>query len=64
MVWLGTWASAYFIIAANSCMQHPVGYEINSQTGRAEATDIWEILFQEFTSSPRSHVILAALMTG
>ena len=48
LVWLGTWLSAYFILAANSWMQHPVGYEINSQTGRAEATDIFEILFQGF----------------
>ena len=35
LVWAGTWLSAYFILAANSWMQHPVGYEINSQTGRA-----------------------------
>jgi quercetin dioxygenase-like cupin family protein len=47
MVWFGTWASAYLVIAANSFMQHPVGYQINSQTGRAEATDIWKILFQD-----------------
>ena len=25
VVWFGTWLSAYFIIAANSWMQHPVG---------------------------------------
>jgi cytochrome d ubiquinol oxidase subunit I len=31
LVWLGTWLSAFFILAANSWMQHPVGYEINSQ---------------------------------
>ena len=48
LVWLGTWLSAYFILTANSWMQHPVGYEINSQTGRAEANDIFEILFQGF----------------
>ena len=30
LVWAGTWLSAYFILAANSWMQHPVGYEINS----------------------------------
>ncbi len=64
MVWLGTWASAYFIIAANSWMQNPVGYRINAQTGRAEATDIFQILFQEFTVVAYVHVILAGLMTG
>ena len=64
LVWLGTWASAYFIIAANSFMQHPVGYELNAQTGRAQANDIVEILFQPFTLGAYGHVILAGLMTG
>src|ERR671938_1311080 len=27
MVFLGTWASAYFILATNAWMQNPVGYE-------------------------------------
>jgi cytochrome bd ubiquinol oxidase subunit I len=64
LVWAGTWLSAYFIIAANSWMQHPVGYELNSQTGRAEATDIFKILFQGFTLWAWGHVILAGLLTG
>ena len=33
---LGTTLSAYFIIAANSFMQHPVGAMLNPETGRAE----------------------------
>ncbi|MGY5764785.1 cytochrome ubiquinol oxidase subunit I [Brachybacterium sp. DNPG3] len=33
---IGTMASAYFIIAANSFMQHPVGAILNEETGRAE----------------------------
>ncbi len=33
LVVLGTWLSAYFILVANSWMQHPVGYELNN--GRA-----------------------------
>ncbi|VAW17085.1 Cytochrome d ubiquinol oxidase subunit I [hydrothermal vent metagenome] len=28
LVFLGSWASGYFIIATNAWMQHPVGYEI------------------------------------
>ena len=64
LVWLGTWASAYFIMAANSWMQHPVGYEINEQTGRAQANDIWLVLFQEFTVVAWVHVILTGVMTG
>jgi cytochrome bd ubiquinol oxidase subunit I len=64
LVWLGTWLSAYFILTANSWMQHPVGYELNSDTGRAEANDIFEILFQGFVLFAWGHAILAGLMTA
>ncbi len=64
MVLIGTWLSAYLIIAANSWMQHPVGYTINAQTGRAQATDIWSILFQHLAIFAFVHVILAGILTG
>jgi cytochrome d ubiquinol oxidase subunit I len=64
LVWVGTWLSAYFILAANSWMQNPVGYELNSQTGRAEATDIFKILFQGFVFFAWGHVILAGILTA
>jgi cytochrome bd ubiquinol oxidase subunit I len=64
VVWFGTWLSAYFIIAANSWMQHPVGYTINATTGRAQATDVWAIFFQRLTIMAFVHVIFAGLMTG
>jgi cytochrome bd ubiquinol oxidase subunit I len=64
LVWAGTWLSAYFILAANSWMQHPVGYELNSQTGRAEATDIFKILFQGFVLFAWGHAILAGFLTA
>ena len=44
LVHLGTLFSAYFILAANSFMQHPVGYEYNPETGRAELTDFVAVL--------------------
>ena len=28
LLWLGTWLSAYFILATNAWMQHPVGYKV------------------------------------
>ena len=64
LVWAGTWLSAYFIIAANSWMQHPVGYETNSQTGRAEANDIFRILFQGFVLFAWVHAIFAGILTA
>ena len=46
-IWLaaiGTMLSAYFILAANSWMQHPVGSVVNDATGRAELTDFGAVL--------------------
>src|SRR5512138_1036466 len=40
---IGTLLSAYFILAANSFMQNPVGYRLNEATGRAELTDLWAV---------------------
>src|SRR3954447_6481906 len=39
---LGTMLSAYFILAANAWMQHPVGYRMDG--GRARMTSIWKVL--------------------
>jgi len=66
-IWLfaiGTALSAYFIIAANSWMQHPVGYRINPDTKRAELTSIWEVLTNPTTLAAYPHVIFASLITA
>src|SRR6266487_4640267 len=44
LVALGTVLSAAFIMAANSWMQHPVGYQISKATGRPQLNDIWAVL--------------------
>src|SRR3954452_12084940 len=44
LVHLGTLFSAYFILAANSFMQHPVGSIVNEATGRAELKDFGAVL--------------------
>ena len=54
---IGTTASAYFIIAANSWMQHPVGVVFNPDTGRAEMVDIWAVLTNPTTLAAYPHVI-------
>ncbi len=41
---IGTVLSAYFILAANSFMQNPVGYTLNAERGRAELTDFGAVL--------------------
>ncbi|RZS45227.1 cytochrome bd-I ubiquinol oxidase subunit 1 apoprotein [Herbihabitans rhizosphaerae] len=55
---LATVASAYFIIAANSWMQHPVGAEIVD--GRPRLTDIWAVLTNNTTLAAFPHAIAGA----
>ncbi|MGW2701307.1 cytochrome ubiquinol oxidase subunit I [Streptomyces sp. NPDC001340] len=64
MVSIGTILSAYFILAANSWMQHPVGYRINKAKGRAELTDFWHVLTQNTALSQAFHTLTAAFLTG
>ncbi len=64
LVHIGTVMSAFFIIAANSFMQNPVGYEYNPETGRAELTDFAAVLFSKVQLVAFPHVITAAYMTG
>ncbi len=64
MVAFGTMASAYFILAANSWMQHPVGYELDPVTGQARMTNVFEVLTQRTVLFAFSHTILAAWVTA
>jgi cytochrome bd ubiquinol oxidase subunit I len=59
---IGTWLSAYFILVANSWMQHPVGYEIVD--GEAQLTSVWALLSNGFALRAYLHVILAGLIFG
>ena len=59
---LGTWLSAYFILVANSWMQHPVGYKIVD--GEAQLTSVWALLSNGFALRAYLHVILAGLIFG
>jgi cytochrome d ubiquinol oxidase subunit I len=59
---LGTWLSAYFILVANSWMQHPVGYKMVD--GEAQLTDVWALLSNEFALRAYLHVLLVGLTTG
>ncbi|MBF4161713.1 cytochrome ubiquinol oxidase subunit I [Nocardioides acrostichi] len=61
---IGTLFSAYFILAANSWMQHPVGYAYNPDTGRAELHDFGAVMFNKVQLVTFPHVILAAYMTA
>ncbi|MFD6198922.1 cytochrome ubiquinol oxidase subunit I [Mycobacteriaceae bacterium NPDC060252] len=64
MVAIGVNASAFFIIAANSFMQHPVGAIYNAGTGRAELTSITELLTNNTALAAVPHTIAGALLTA
>jgi cytochrome bd ubiquinol oxidase subunit I len=59
---LGTWLSALFIIVANSWMQRPVGSDVVD--GRAELTNVWELLTNRFAVWAYIHVLLVGLTTA
>ncbi|SIK93070.1 cytochrome bd-type quinol oxidase, subunit 1 [Mycobacteroides abscessus subsp. abscessus] len=58
----GSWASAYFILVANSWMQHPVGVEMKD--GRPVMTDIWAVLTNSTALVTVPHVLAGALLVG
>jgi cytochrome d ubiquinol oxidase subunit I len=60
---ISTMLSAFFIIAANSWMQHPVGSRIGAD-GRARLTSIWDVLTSNTAIWAFAHVIFASLITG
>ncbi|MBM7245898.1 cytochrome ubiquinol oxidase subunit I [Rhodococcus fascians] len=64
LVAIGVNASAFFIIAANSWMQHPVGAIYNEETGRAELTDIWALLTNNTALAAFPHAVAGAFLTA
>jgi len=61
LVSIGTMLSAYFILAANAWMQHPVGYKVDGN--RAIMTDFWAVMSNNTLISSFLHVLTAALVT-
>jgi cytochrome d ubiquinol oxidase subunit I len=59
---LGSWLSGYFILVANSWMQHPVGYKIVN--GEAQLTSVWALLSNGFALRAYLHTMLAGLIFG
>src|ERR1044072_6000171 len=59
---LGTWMSGYFILVANSWMQHPVGYKLVD--GQAQLTSVWALLSNDFALRAYLHTMLAGLIFG
>lgn len=66
-IWLvaaASTVSAYFILTANSWMQHPVGATFNPETGRAEMVDLGKVLTNPTVLAAFPHTIGAAFLTA
>ncbi len=62
LVFLGAILSAAFIMAANSWMQHPVGYVMVG--GKPQLNDIWALFTNPVFVWGYAKVVLAAITTG
>ena len=63
MVFLGSWLSGFFIVAANAWMQHPVAYR-RLANGSFEVTSFWGVLMNPWAQIQYAHTMSGALTTG
>jgi cytochrome d ubiquinol oxidase subunit I len=63
MVFLGTWASGYFIIATNAWVQHPVGYR-TLENGNIVLDNYWAVLFNPWVFPQYAHTMGGAAVCG
>lgn len=64
-IWLVAWSSnysAFWILSANSFMQHPLGYAIRNQ--RVELTDLAELLTNLYLYHQFVHTVLSGFVTA
>ena len=63
MVFIGTWASGYFIITTNSWMQNPVGHKV-LQNGNIQLDDYWAVLLNPWMFAQYAHNMGGAVVCG
>jgi cytochrome d ubiquinol oxidase subunit I len=63
MVFLGSWLSGFFIIAADAWMQHPVAYH-RLPDGSFEVTSFWGVLTNPWALLQYAHTMSGAGITG
>lgn len=64
-IWIvafGSNLSAFWILVANSFMQHPVGYEI--EDGRAVMTSLFDLITNRYVLGEYSHAFFAGITTA
>ncbi len=63
MVFLGTWASGFFIIASDAWIQHPVGYTPLADGG-IKISNYWAVVFNSWTLPMYFHTMSGAVITA
>ena len=63
MVFLGSWLSAYFIVATNAWMQHPVGYTL-APDGTIQLASISALLLNPWVFWQYIHTLLGSVLTA
>jgi cytochrome d ubiquinol oxidase subunit I len=61
---IGSLLSAYFILAANSWMQHPVGFRDNPATGRIQLTNFGAVLTNKVALITMAHTVAGAFLAA
>jgi len=61
---LGATLSAWWILVANSWMQHPVGCEFNPDTMRNEMTSFWDVALSPVAVDKFLHTVISAWIIG
>ncbi len=63
MVFLGSWLSAFFIIATNAWMQHPVGYAVTPE-GQIVLTSFWALILNPWILWQYLHNMAGSVVTA
>ena len=62
-VWLGSWLSAYLIVATNAWMQRPTGYTLGPD-GEIILNNWWALVFNDWAFWQYLHTLSGAIITG
>src|SRR5271157_1108367 len=63
MVFVGSWASGYFIVATDAWMQNPVGYE-KAADGSLQLASFWALVLNPWAWLQYAHNMSGAVITG
>jgi len=62
-VWVGSWISAYLIVATNAWMQRPTGYRLGDK-GEILLDSWWSLVFNDWAFWQYAHTIVGGVITG